>query len=303
MKIATLQTAPDMTLRYGFWPSCRSGKRLGTLLLLNGRSEFMEKHLETVAELNGRGLDVYSLDWRGQGGSLRQLRNPHKGYVARYEDYLADLSAFYRKICLPRARRPLFFLAHSMGGHIALRFLCLYPDAVSKVVLVSPMIDIHAPPFLPVPAARLLTRLALWGGLAEQYCFGAGGDSVKPARFRNNPLTSDSRRFEETHALIKRTPHLSLGGVTWAWLAATFRSIDELARKENVERITTPLLMCCAGKDRIVSVAAQRSISSRLPNCRFTLIPAARHELLRETDAIRALFWKEFDAFLGVTGP
>ncbi|MDX9788275.1 MAG: alpha/beta hydrolase [Desulfobacterales bacterium] len=297
---ATIQTTPDMTLRYGFWPS-ETERRRGTLLLLNGRAEFMEKHLETVGELNERGFDVYSLDWRGQGGSLRQLPDPHKGYVACYEDYLADLSVFYRKILHPRGHRPLFLLAHSMGGHIALRFFRAQPDAFSKAALISPMIDIHTSP-LPASVARVITRFAIQGGFAEQVCFGAGGYSEKRVRFKNNPLTSDARRFWAAQDIMRQNPHLTVGSVTWAWLAATFRSIDRLKRKGEAERIQTPLLMICAQKDRIVSLSAQRLISLRLPNCRFTILPGARHEILCETDAIRACFWKEFDAFFGKKG-
>lgn len=271
----------------------------GSVLLLNGRGEFMEKHLETVRELNDRGLDVYGLDWRGQGGSSRELQNSHKGYVRRYEDYLDDLSVFDRDIFQRRAGFPKVVLAHSMGGHIVLRYLCEHPGAAQRAVLTSPMIDVHTAP-LPPRMARIMARVAVYGGLSTRYCPGAGDYAFERIRFKNNRLTSDAGRFWDEHTEMQKKPRLALGGVTWGWLAATFQSIDRLTGAGVPERLKTPVLMLCAQDDRVVSVRAQRSLALRMPDCRFVPIPGARHEILKETDTIRKLFWKEFDAFVGV---
>jgi lysophospholipase len=255
----------------------------------------MEKHIETVGELTARGFDVVGLDWRGQGGSSRELGNPHKGFVARYEDYLRDLAVFYREIALT-CRRPLVILAHSMGGHIALRFLHERPDAADRAVLVSPMIDIHTRPF-SVSLCRLLTRIAVSMGLARQYCITAGDYVPGRVRFEKNPLTSDKNRFHQEHRVLASAPDLAVGGVTWAWLLATFLSIDTLGGIGFAEKIRTPVHMVCAGEDSIVSVAAQKKLCVRLPAGRMTLIPGARHEILKEADPIRRRFWEVFDAF------
>jgi alpha-beta hydrolase superfamily lysophospholipase len=52
-----------------------------------------------------------------------------------------------------------------------------------------------------------------------------------------------------------------------------------------------------AGSDKIVSVSAQQSMCSKLRQCRSIVIPGARHEILKETDASRSIFWNEFDQF------
>jgi len=261
----------------------------------------MEKHSETVAELTLRGFDVFSLDWRGQGGATRFLENPQKGYVARYEDYVRDLEVFYREAALAH-RRPLVILGHSMGGHIALRFLHDHPDAVDGAVLVSPMIDIHTRP-LPVPIVRLLVRLAISLGLERHYCIGSGDYVPGQARFEKNSLTSDFARFMQEHLILEKSPDLALGGVTWAWLHATFRSIDILGQPGFAEGIRTPIRMVCAGGDSVVSVTAQKRISARLPDCRMTLIPGARHEILKEIDPIRGRFWQIFQTFTAALLP
>lgn len=256
----------------------------------------MEKHIETVRELNQRGFNVYSLDWRGQGGSSRLLANRLKGHVNSYGDYLSDLTAFYHTILRPNLVEPLIVLAHSMGGHIALRFLHEQPSAVSRMVLLSPMIDIHTEP-VPRCVAMAMSRVALKVGLAEQYCFGRRDYAASLQQFENNRLTSDVRRFFDMHAAIKKAPLLATGGITWGWLFATFQSIKLLYNVDYLNRIRVPILMLSAEKDRIVTRKAQEAVSAKLPNSRLFVIPGSRHEILKENDAIRAIFWCAFDRF------
>ena len=51
-----------------------------------------------------------------------------------------------------------------------------------------------------------------------------------------------------------------------------------------------------SGADRIVDSAGARLAAARLPHGRYVEAPVAYHEVLQETDEIRAVFWKEFDA-------
>jgi lysophospholipase len=287
-------TTPDNhQIRYGIWYSHHL-KKSGSLILLNGRKEFMEKYAETIRELNQRGFNVYSLDWRGQGLSSRMLANRHKGFIKNYDNYLDDLNLFIRKIVRPRADIPLIFLSHSMGGHIALRFIHEHPELVDKAVLVSPMIDILTSP-LPGWFVRLIARVAIKAGLDHAYIIGSGDYAVE--KFKDNRLTSDPKRFMDENKAIVENPALALGGVTYGWLSATFESIDILTEPDFAKKITTPILIASAGSDRVVSIKAQKTICSLLHNCRFAEITGARHEILKETDAVRSIFWNEFDRF------
>ena len=45
----------------------------GTVVVLGGRAEFIEKYFEVIGELLARDFAVAALDWRGQGGSARRL--------------------------------------------------------------------------------------------------------------------------------------------------------------------------------------------------------------------------------------
>ena len=133
-------------LRTAVWPAPPGGAR-GTVVLLQGRAEFIEKYGETVDDLRARGFAVYALDWRGQGRSGRVLKDSRKGHVVSYEDYLRDLNLFLERLVVAQAPRPIVVLAHSMGGHIVLRHRAEHdsraaPYFAAGIVLSAPMVNI-----------------------------------------------------------------------------------------------------------------------------------------------------------------
>lgn len=287
-------TTPDQqSLRYGVWYSQKE-KPKGSILLLNGRREFMEKYSETIEKLNHEGFNVYSLDWRGQGLSSRMQANRHKGFIDDYDVYLNDLSLFVTKIVAPESIHPLIIIAHSMGGHIALRFMHDHPDVADMAVLTSPMIDIFRSS-LSRAFVKLFTKIAIKTGFGHCYAIGSG--DYTDEKFKDNDLTSDPVRFKDAKKAIAKNPDLALGGPTWGWLSATIKSIDILAQPGFAAKITTPILMVIAGNDKIVSDNAQKKICTMLPNCKLKEIPDARHEIFKETDAVRSIFWSEFNRF------
>ena len=73
----------------------------GVCVLLNGQTEFIEKYFEVIDELRGRGFAVATLDWRGQGGSLRVLDDPLKGFVTDFAEYDEDLETLMNWIVTP----------------------------------------------------------------------------------------------------------------------------------------------------------------------------------------------------------
>ncbi|MBW2666702.1 MAG: alpha/beta hydrolase, partial [Deltaproteobacteria bacterium] len=81
-------TAADGTvLRVARW--LPSGGTRGTVVILNGRTEFVEKYFEVIGDLLRRHYAVATLDWRGQGLSDRPLRNRHKGHVRDFGLYVS----------------------------------------------------------------------------------------------------------------------------------------------------------------------------------------------------------------------
>lgn len=266
----------------------------GTVLLLGGRTEFIEKNLEAVEELLRRGFAVWTLDWRGQGLSARALDRRDKGHIEDFRQFLDDLALLLERSLLPGLQRPLFLVAHSMGGHIGLRFLYERADSFEGALFSSPMVDIAADG--PVRLARnAIGWLGGFGFLAERYLPGTGDYGAKDQVFEGNVLTSDPQRFAQVHAQIARKRELALGGATMGWLNAALASIGILTRPAYARDIATPLVIASAGADKVVRNAAQADLVRHLPKGRLEAIPDARHELMIEADAHRTRFWAQFD--------
>ena len=215
-----------------------------------------------------------------------------------YKDYLEDLDRFIRQIVCPKAVSPRLLLAHSMGAHLALRYLHDHPDVFEKAVFSAPMIDIVSSD-LKRRFLKAFAWLGVTAGLKKAYIPGLGDFDPTDRKFDGNRLTSDPQRFADQLDAIDANPDLALGGPTFGWLKAGLESIDILTGDGYPEAIQTPILIVAAESDRIVSIQAQKRICRRLPAACLHFIPGARHEVLKENDRIRSAFWQAFDRFIG----
>jgi lysophospholipase len=294
----SIQADDGVRLRFARWgPS--AGRRIGTVCLLHGRAETIEKYFEVVVDLRKRGFAVATLDWRGQGGSDRQLADPTRGHVDDFAEYDRDLSAFMRDVVLPDCPPPYYVLAHSTGALIALRAARLGRTRFSRMVLVSPLID-FAPARLPVPRwlIRPLSGLAVALGLGDLPAPWQASYLIQTLPFPGNPLTSDPVRYHRNVGIVRQTEPASVGPLTFSWLYAAATAMKAVARPDFGPSIQVPILMIAAGQDDFASLRATEALSSELRAGAHVVIPGARHELMMERDALREQFWAAFDAFV-----
>ena len=289
-------------LRFARWEATRGPQR-GTVCLFQGRTEYIEKYFEVVADLRRRGFAVATLDWRGQGGSDRLLWNPRKGHVRSFADFDRDLAIFMKEIVQPNCPQPFVALAHSMGGHILLRHAVQSGAWFERMVLSAPMIAI-APKELkyPPPFPRLYAEVMCALGLGRMYASGGGDAAIDEEPFEGNVLTSDPERYARNRMVVEAAPRLGLGSPTVGWLRAALRSSARLTAPDCPSRVKLPMLLFAAGMDSVVSTTHIEEFALRLKVGSHVLIPQARHEILQETDEVRKDFWAAFDAYLGVEG-
>ncbi len=289
LSIGFLTVAPGIVLRYAQARTSIEPAR-GTVLVIQGRGEFIEKYFEAAHELLKAGYHVVTFDWRGQGLSTRLLENRQKGHIDSYDTYLSDLGIMIDKVIKPLDTRPLYALAHSMGGHILARYLERDHDTIDAAILSAPMIDI-AKNGLYRYAFLSLSWIMVRLGLGHRYAFGMRDYNDDDRDFAKNRRTHDSLRFQREVQAITDNPELALGGVTWGWLYATLRSILRLrsARPDGSQRI--PMILISAGQEQIVSNPAQHDYAARRPHCILRTLDGAYHEILQESDSIRQEFW------------
>jgi lysophospholipase len=98
--------------------------------------------------------------------------------------------------------------------------------------------------------------------------------------------------------VLRARPDLSIGMPTVRWVAAAAAAMARAARDDFPGAIKIPVMMLAAARDEIVSTAAIEQLGLRMRTGRHAIIPAARHELFMENDAIRAQVFAAFDAFI-----
>ena len=292
--VSSLRADDGALLRAARWVP--PGAARGTVAILNGRAEFIEKYFEVVAQLLDRGFAVATFDWRGQGGSARQLANPRKGHIDDFSVYSRDFAAFVDDVVATFCPKPWFGLAHSMGAAILLTIAHAGRCPFERMALTAPMVGLAG---LRAPRAAHWLALGLDSlGLGGAFAPGGGNESVSTQPFAGNILTSDPRRYARMAASVQVAPEIGLGWPTVSWVHAAFRVMKSFEEPEYARAIDTPSLIVAAGADLVVDTRAAERFAARLRTGHLIVVAGAEHEILMERDELRGQFWAAFDAFI-----
>ena len=269
----------------------------GTVCLFHGRAEFIEKYFETIRDLLARGFAVATLDWRGQGGSERPIRNSPRGHVDDFAEYGLDLEAFVTQVVLPICPPPYYAFAHSTGGLILLQNAATMRTRFRRYFMTSPFLGL-GDYGVPEPMARLLATVLGSVGLSRMYVFGGSARSVHLDEFEDNRLTGDPARYRRNQSLVRNLPNLAIGAPTVGWLRAAFRAISEVTHPDYAERLRIPTLIIASTGDRVVSTRATEHFALSSKATTFVSLSGAEHELLQEREGFREQVWAAFDSFV-----
>ncbi|MBN9029989.1 MAG: lysophospholipase [Rhizobiales bacterium 63-7] len=286
-------TAHDgVKLRYAVFRSEISPAR-GTVVLLHGRNECIEKYFETIRDLNAMGMWVATYDMRGQGGSQRLVRNGLKGHVRRFADYERDLFTFLDAVVLPDTRLPFFLLAHSTGALVALSAAPRLESRIERMVLSAPLVGI----------ARVKMSIGTMRRLSKLFCLvGLGGLQVGRGTikfgFEDNPLTADAKRFARNESLLEDFPHLMVGLPTARWLRESLCAIRRCLDPDHLASIRIPTLILAPMRDGVIPYIDQENLSRHFRAAQLIPVPGARHELFQEKDVHRVQALAAIAAFI-----
>lgn len=230
------------------------------LILVHGLFEHSRRYQELGEFMVARGLSTYALDLRGHG-----LSDGRRGHARRFATLLQDLDRFRHEVQgLAPDGVPLFLVAHSMGGLLALRYLEEYHSPIAGAVITAPWLAtaVRTPRWM-VLAATVLDRIL----------------PAFPFRYRLDPRTlshdqartADYTQDPEIHSII--TPRM-FTEVSAAMSLALQRG----------DRIRVPVHFLLAGDDRIVDTPRTLAFARSLPGDRFTVevLDGLFHEVLQE---------------------
>jgi lysophospholipase len=294
--IITRVVTPDgVALRVARWRST-ARRTLGTVLIVQGRAEFIEKYFETIVELRRKGFAVLAFDFRGQGGSDRQLADTRQGHVDDFLDYITDLNAVRDQVLFPSLPEPYFALCHSMGSSVLLQALELGEKCFDRVVLSAPLVGLKDVrfPWLVRAVASALDFVAL----GTRYVPGGGATVISQKPFPKNRLTSDPVRYRRIGQVLEAGPHLGIGDPTIRWVHAMFQQFSRFEQRDFGIRLSVPSVMVMPGADPLCDMRKAAELAARIRACQPIQVPGARHELLTERDPMRQQFLAAFHAFI-----
>lgn len=281
-----------MRIRVAWW---KAGDR-GTVMLLPGRTECIEKYGRAAGDLVRRGYSVITIDWRGQGLADRALPDPMSGHVGDFAEYQQDLDAMLAEADRAGLPQPRFLLAHSMGGCIGLRAL-IRGLPFRAAVFSAPMWGISMASWLR-PVAQVVTAIAAPLGLAHRYAPTTGPETyLLQAPFEGNVLTTDREMWAYMRDQVRAEPRFALGGPSLAWLGA---ALAECAALAGQPAPNVPAICALGTAEKVVDVPPVHLRMAGWSSGQLDLYPGAEHEIMMETPAVRARFFNRaaalFDA-------
>lgn len=259
----------------------------GTVLLLPGRTECVEKYGRAAGDLVARGFSVITIDWRGQGLADRALSDPMTGHVGDFAEYQEDLDTMLAEAARAGLPQPWYMIAHSMGGCIGLRAL-MRGLPVRAAVFSAPMWGIAMAAWLR-PVALVAGALAGPLGFAHRYAPTTGGQAYLVSQpFEGNVLTTDRGMWDYMRRQVVEVPELGLGGPSMAWLQAAMRECAALAR---MPAPPVPAICGLGTAEKVVDVPPIHLRMAGWATGQLDLYPGAEHEIMMEGPATRARFF------------
>lgn len=274
------KTSDGVRVRIGAWPL---EDARGTVFLMPGRTEYIEKYGKIASELAPHGYAIVATDWRGQGLADRLLPDSRVGHVDKFSDYqkdVAEMVAVAEALDMPK---PWHLLGHSMGGAIAMRALVEGMDVVS-VTFTGPMWGILIAPVMRQLAWGLYYASG-WAGQGHRLPPTTSYDNYVAANeFDGNMLTNDPEMWEYMKAQISAHPELTIGGPSMRWLGEALRECLFLMRAAPPP---VPAICFVGEEEAIVDSDRMRQRMALWPGGAFQIVHGSKHEILVEGSEIR----------------
>jgi lysophospholipase len=272
-----------MRIRVAWW---KAGDK-GTVVLLPGRTECIEKYGRAAGDLIRRGYSVLTIDWRGQGLADRALADPMMGHVEDFAEYQQDLDAALAAGAEAGLPQPWFLMAHSMGGCIGLRAL-MRGLPFRAAVFSAPMWGISMAAWLR-PVAQVVTAVAAPLGIRGRYAPTTGPETyLLQVPFEGNVLTTDREMWGYMRDQVRAVPGLALGGPSLAWLGAALRECAALSARPAPD---LPAICALGTAEKVVDVPPVHLRMAGWARGQLDLYPGAEHEIMMEGPAARARFF------------
>ncbi|MCX5852726.1 MAG: lysophospholipase [Deltaproteobacteria bacterium] len=242
------------------------GEPKAAVIIIHGYAEHSERYTHVAEYLTRSQYAVYAFDLRmhGRSGGV-------KAYVKAFEDYLADMDIFIKKVRESIGKKPLFVLGHSMGGTIAVLYVIQRKTDIRGLILTGPALKLgeDIPPIL----------IKLSGFI------GAILPHLPTMKLDCSAISRDPEviRKYDTDQLVYR------GGTPARTGAEIVKAIGII--QERMAEITLPILIMHGTGDRLANVDGSKELykRARSKDKALKLYEGFYHEILNEPEKEQVL--------------
>lgn len=247
----------------------------GGVLVMHGFAEHGGRYGHLVDALNAAGFAALTYDHRGHGQS-----GGRRVFVERFDEYVSD-AALALALAKKRLPSPLFVVAHSMGGVVAMLLAAQKPEGVRGWLLSNPALSAAvAIPTWKVALARCASKalptLEVPSGIPPEHI---SRDREEVRKYAQDPLCSKQ--------------------ATARWYTE-FTAAQERVRKDPQALAGAPVLAMIGEGDQIIDAKISLAYFEALGGAALTVkrYPQLYHEIFNELAEDRAAVLADAVAWL-----
>ena len=228
-------------------------------LIVHGLAEHSGRYERAGAQLASAGIDTYSFDIQGFGGS-----GGRRAHIDNWSTYMFQV--LDNLIPLFATGLPVILLGHSIGGLIVVDYTLSRHRQPDMVVLNAPALDAVVPTWKRVGApilSRVVPRLTL-------------ANPINPGEIFIHQEMADDYRVDPLN--VTRTT-VRLGDILFERMGRVGRSLD---------MYTAHTLVLHGGADSLVPPAISAPLGER-PTVHRTVYPGMRHASINEPEGARMI--------------
>jgi len=236
---------------YSWLPNKKINVAIG---IIHGLGEHSNRYDDFAEYFCKKGFGVYSIDLRGHGKSEGK-----RGHINNFKKLIDDSEEMFINIRKENLNVPMVMFGHSLGGCIALNYLCENQSKeIDLAIISSPWLrTVLEPPKFILYIQKILVGLfpsLTLNNRLDPYDLSKDTDIVK--KYIEEPLVHNKislKMFSEVN-----------------------KAIDKIENES--EKINIPVLLVHGKKDNIISFKGTEKVSKKINNSKLTLYEGLYHE-------------------------
>lgn len=220
------------------------------IVILHGWGASSSSFIEVKKLLEEKDYSVFVPDLPGFGSN----KNIKKDLV--FEDYLEFVNLYILDLLKKNKKNKIVLIGHSFGGRIAIRFLQLYPQLVSALILTGAS---GIPRSLPSFKKRVVYKIT----------------KILRPLFEIPP-------FSFFYKLFRKIVYYSIGEMDYykaGNLSNTFKNVYQVSIVDSLSSIHIPTLLVWGGNDRITPLVDGELMHEKIKDSVLVVVDGASHKL------------------------